>query len=265
MRDPRRDAHAAQAKRAGRLAVKARERIVGARAAAELHERLGSDPVAGEGHRRAAAFYRDAQLIYGQAAALQGAHAAHERQAAETLASAHHRLARHRHQPPPTPSGPSDRYAALVRREALADQRDRAVDARELVVDERERHADTRELAGDERDRSADKRELAADERDRIADTRDRVADDRDAVASARADQIDAREREFNEALPYLRLGVEQRAQLARVHAAIVRTRQRVVKEEKALHRDDPQAAVDETAIDRHLAGVQRRQPPEPA
>src|SRR3954451_358739 len=218
------DVHNARAERAERLADDGRRRSAGARAAAERHERLGSDPVASDRHRRAAAMHRDAQLIYEQAAALQIAHAAREPDAGEKLTTAHHRFTATAAPAAVTPTDLGNRYAVLARQEALADQRERAADARERTADDRGQIADAREHA--------------ADERHRIADARDRAADDRDAVATAWEDQIDARERRFDEAKPpYHRFAADQPSQRALVLAAIVRTRQRFATEVRALQR----------------------------
>jgi hypothetical protein len=55
-------------------------------------------------------------------------------------------------------------------------------------------------------------------------------------------DQIDARERDFDELHASLRFTAEQRAQLAKVRTAILRTKQRVTEEAHALQRNDPRA-----------------------
>jgi hypothetical protein len=232
------DAHREQAGRAERLAEKALRRMAAARVTADEHEQLTSDESAGEWHQRAAAFYRDSELIYEQAVALQTAHATHERQAGLQTSAAYHFT-----HGPRQRAGLSDRYAALAHREALADQRDRTADAREL--------------AADERDRTAEARELAADERDRTADVRD-------AVATAREDQIDAHERVLDLFLPSLRFAADQRAQLERIHAAILRTKEQILRGAHALHRDDPHTELDEIATGHQPASSQRHRPPEP-
>jgi hypothetical protein len=215
--DSRREAHEANAERAERLAEKARSRIAGVQRAIERHEQLAGDPVIGDAHRRAAAFYRDALLTYEHAVALQSVHAAHEREAAETLAARGIDSAMTRSSPSaPAISGAAD--AGSLRR---------------------------RTLAADERERTADARQSAADERERLADTRERAADDRDAVATAREDQIGARERELDDALAYFGSDAERAAQLDRVRAAIARSRGRIVRTAQALHRYDPEFAED--------------------
>jgi len=195
--------------------------------------------------------YRDAQLIYEQAAALQIAHAAHERDAGEKLTTAHHRFTATAAPAAVTPTDLGNRYAVLARKEALADQRERAADARERTADDRGQIADAREHAPT----SA------------IGSPMPATGPPMTGMLSLPPweDQIDARERRFDEAKPpYHRFAADQPAQLALVHAAIVRTRQRFATEVRALQRDDVPTSVDETAIDDDIAGSQRRQAAEP-